>query len=809
MTPRHAASDTLPEEPEVTTAVVARSARHNAVAQVANQSVRLLTSVVLARLLDPKDFGVVALAMLMQTLLEEVKDVGMGATIVQRKRVDQVLLNSVFFANVVVGAVVSVLVYAAAAPVASGLGNADAAPAVRGFAAIMFVTSLGQIHLSLLRRNLQFRAIAKVISVTAVINAVVSIGCAFAGMTYWALVLGNGAATVTATAMYWAYDSWRPTAQASLAALRSVWRTSWHIFMVGFLAMVWVQGDKIIVSRFVGGAGLGTYTVGQRVVTTPTGAISAVLSDVAYAAFARRQDDNAALRRGFIRSSAVIALITFPMMFGVAAVAAPLVPVVFGDRWTGLVPVIWWLAPACAFSSITSATRSCAPSSAATGRGSGAWCTSWCSAASSCSWSAGGRRCRRRLRPRHAGADAVYHHAGVQADRGPADGVRQGAVPVPVDVDADGGCRAAGGEPARSGGRPRRRTGRRRHHRRCLRLRRAARQSPPARPARPSHRGPVEEAGMTRVSVGLPVYNGERYVRQALDSLMGQTHTDLEIIVSDNASTDATAEICRSYAARDPRIRYVRQEVNRGGAFNHNFVLAQATAPYFRMFACDDWMEPTCLEECAKVLDQQPDVVLAWTATRMVDEAGRPMDYRTDQPFDNRRPSTRLASLLIPVGAESLLQWSAPMYGLGRRDAFLERTGSRTAVPTTRPWSRWHCVAAWPGSTSRSSTGACTGNSTSGCNVAHPRHLDGPRGQAGTLLAERAAPARLPARRPADPDVAVRTVRAWPSCSASSPGPETCARSSGTPGSWPPSSSRTSWAGGGVRQPRGRLPDIG
>ncbi len=101
----------LPEAPEVTTAVVARSARHNAVGQVVNQSTRLLTSVVLARLLDPQDFGVVALALVMQAFLDEIKDIGMGATIIQRRTVDQVLLNSVFFANVVIGAAVSALLF--------------------------------------------------------------------------------------------------------------------------------------------------------------------------------------------------------------------------------------------------------------------------------------------------------------------------------------------------------------------------------------------------------------------------------------------------------------------------------------------------------------------------------------------------------------------------------------------------------------------------------------------------------------------------------------------------------------------------
>ena len=78
---------------------------------------------------------------------------------------------------------------------------------------------------------------------------------------------------------------------------------------------------------------------------------------------------------------------------------------------------------------------------------------------------------------------------------------------------------------------------------------------------------------MTRVSVGLPVYNGERYLEEALADLVAQTHTDLDILISDNGSTDRTQEICTAWAERDPRITYHRQETNRGAAWNHNAVI--------------------------------------------------------------------------------------------------------------------------------------------------------------------------------------------------------------------------------------------
>ena len=91
-----------------------------------------------------------------------------------------------------------------------------------------------------------------------------------------------------------------------------------------------------------------------------------------------------------------------------------------------------------------------------------------------------------------------------------------------------------------------------------------------------------------KVSIGMPVYNGEKYIREALDSLLAQTFTDFELIISDNASTDGTEAICREYAARDPRIRYVRQSENRGPTANFHFVLDEAVGEYFMWAAYDD-----------------------------------------------------------------------------------------------------------------------------------------------------------------------------------------------------------------------------
>ncbi len=139
---------------------------------------------------------------------------------------------------------------------------------------------------------------------------------------------------------------------------------------------------------------------------------------------------------------------------------------------------------------------------------------------------------------------------------------------------------------------------------------------------------PASAARSPRVSIGLPVRNGEAYLEAAIESLLGQTFTDFELIVSDNASTDATEAICRRFAKADPRVRYVRQEENVGAMANFNLVVELARGEYFKWAAHDDVHEPEYLERCVEALDAHPDVVLAFPRLRDIDAEGRTLGER-------------------------------------------------------------------------------------------------------------------------------------------------------------------------------------
>lgn len=125
-----------------------------------------------------------------------------------------------------------------------------------------------------------------------------------------------------------------------------------------------------------------------------------------------------------------------------------------------------------------------------------------------------------------------------------------------------------------------------------------------------------------RLSIGLPVYNGEHYVGEAIESLLGQTYQDYELIISDNASTDRTASICESYGNQDSRIRYFRQVKNIGLAPNHNFLIAQARGEFFKFAHHDDLSAAPLLERCVDALNRHPEAVLAYTGSAVIDSTG-------------------------------------------------------------------------------------------------------------------------------------------------------------------------------------------
>ncbi len=189
-----------------------------------------------------------------------------------------------------------------------------------------------------------------------------------------------------------------------------------------------------------------------------------------------------------------------------------------------------------------------------------------------------------------------------------------------------------------------------------------------------------EARGVSRqppLSIGLPVYNGERYLAQAIDSLLRQTFTDFVLIISDNGSTHTTGEICRSYARRDPRVRYHRSDENRGAAWNFNRVFELADSPYFKWACYDDVCAPDFAARCIEVLDRNPRAILAYTQSWVIDDDGEIKGtYREPANATSPRPHERFHAVVRNAGNCHVL------FGVIRRDV-LERTQLNGPYPAS------------------------------------------------------------------------------------------------------------------------------
>jgi len=174
-----------------------------------------------------------------------------------------------------------------------------------------------------------------------------------------------------------------------------------------------------------------------------------------------------------------------------------------------------------------------------------------------------------------------------------------------------------------------------------------------------------------RVSIGLPVYNGERFLVEAIESVLNQTLSDFELIISDNASTDRTEQICRDYAARDSRVRYHRNDTNIGVNPNYRRAFALSTAEYFKWVTHDDSQTLDFLEKSVEVLDRDPGVIVCYPRVLVIDENGKVIKHRSygldTEPGHLRRPQDRLGKILW-------INWgSPPIYGV-MRSSVLKKT---------------------------------------------------------------------------------------------------------------------------------------
>ncbi|QBI20295.1 lipopolysaccharide biosynthesis protein [Egibacter rhizosphaerae] len=327
-------------------------ARWLTVAQVVTQVTRTGVQILLARLLLPSDFGLMAMALVVTNFLDIFRDLGTRAAIIQRREVTPTILSSLFYVNVGFGVALSLGVALLAPLAAALLGDGNVTPVLQVLGLSIALSSFGLVQLGLLYRDMRYRWIGALHVTSALVQAGVSVGLALSGFGVWSLVGGTLAGALASTLLAWLASSWRPSWSFSASEVRSVWSFSLNLsgsHLVGFLVG---NLDKVIIGRLLGTTSLGYYTLAQRILMYPIRSITQMAQEVLLPSMARRQDDDEALTDQFMRAGAVIALTTFPLMAIAAVLAEPFVRVVLGEQWLPAAPLIAVLGPVGALQSL-------------------------------------------------------------------------------------------------------------------------------------------------------------------------------------------------------------------------------------------------------------------------------------------------------------------------------------------------------------------------------------------------------------------------------------------------------------------------
>jgi len=299
-----------------------------------------LYTIVLARILAPADFGLVAVAMVVVAFAALFQNLGFKQALVQHRDPDPALVAAVFWAGLVLGALWFTIIYLTAPFVAGLYRNPDVVPVLRALGALFLVSPLAAVPEALLLRELDFRRLFAVEVLPALVPGVVAIGFGLAGFGVWALVFGTLAGAVLQTGALWALVGYRPGWPPGRGPWRALLRFGGWVSLEALLGWVVTYVDQAFAGRYLTAAQVGVYRVGFSLALLPATSITQVLARVLFPAFSRVQDDRAQVREGFEKGLRLVALLAVPLGAGIVMFADPVVPLLLGSRWGPTVEVV-------------------------------------------------------------------------------------------------------------------------------------------------------------------------------------------------------------------------------------------------------------------------------------------------------------------------------------------------------------------------------------------------------------------------------------------------------------------------------------
>lgn len=310
------------------------------VSRVIRLALMFIIGVILARLLSPREFGLVAMITVITSFASLFAELGFSAALVQKQDISPVHLSSVFWLNLGAGLLLTLLFVAAAPLIARFYQEPMLTPLTMLISTNFLISSLNIVQNTLLTKSLDFKTLS-IVEISAItIAGIIAIAMAYLGFGAWSLAAQSVIFSVVTAATLWFLSSWRPSFLFKWTAIQDLLGFSLSLFGTKVLNY-WVRNiDYLLIGRFLGTNPLGIYNRAYDIMLFPLVSVSQVLSRVMFPSMSLIQEDKQRVAGLYLRMTRAIALVTFPMMLGLFVVVEPFVLVVFGAQWIGMIPVL-------------------------------------------------------------------------------------------------------------------------------------------------------------------------------------------------------------------------------------------------------------------------------------------------------------------------------------------------------------------------------------------------------------------------------------------------------------------------------------
>jgi len=326
-------------EPQLVGSQMATGAAWTVLFRFVDRSLSLVSTVVLARLLVPADFGLIALAMSMIAILDLLGAFGLDTALIQRSDVNREHYDTLWTFNVLFGLGTALLVVCLASPAAWLYHDSRLVPVMLVLALVRAIQGFENVGVVSFRKDMLFdREFKYLLAKRVATTVLVTIPLAFVLRSYWALLGGTLAGTCIGVALSYAVHPYRP--RPSLKALGQLMAFSKWLFLTSVLEFLYARVADVIVGRWAGAHALGSLTMAREVARVPTRELAMSVNRAVFPGYVKLAADRALLRRGYLRVTSVLLLIVLPAGIGMSLLAEPLVLVLFGEKWMQVAPLI-------------------------------------------------------------------------------------------------------------------------------------------------------------------------------------------------------------------------------------------------------------------------------------------------------------------------------------------------------------------------------------------------------------------------------------------------------------------------------------